>query len=282
MVEGINSINYPKDAMIVTQMGGREWKFVYPRLTWEVMEEFHEALEHWRVGNFTFAEEMYDELIDDYPEFIDVHHHLALLLSVTNREEEAFLLWQKVVAMGLDCLPKEFEMGQDLLSWLVLENRPFLRAYHSLGLQYFERREIEKALEIFNNVLAMNPGDNQGVRALVIDCNFHLKRPRDVMAVCNQYPDDGMEQVIYGRVLALYQLGQKDEAKEALQEAIEFLPLVAEELVKTRHRKPKDIRPGYITHGGADQAYYYWIEQGNHWRRTPGALEFVRGCLKKQ
>ena len=110
-----SSITCPKGAIKVTHMGEREWMFEYPRLDWEAMEEFHEALEYWRVGDFTFAEEIYNELIDGFPEFIDVHHHLALLLSVTEREEEAFQIWQNVVALGLDCLPKEFEMGQDRL-----------------------------------------------------------------------------------------------------------------------------------------------------------------------
>jgi len=32
-------------------------------------------------------------------------------------------------------------------------------------------------------------------------------------------PDDGMEHVIYGRVLTLYQLEQKSKAKKALREA---------------------------------------------------------------
>lgn len=282
MMEHNNRMCYPEGAIGVAQVGEKEWMFEYPRLNWEVLEEFHDAIEHWRMGDVAFAEEVYRQMIDDYPEFIDAHHHLALLLSQTGRGEEAFRIWQDVVAMGLDCLPKEFEMGRDLLFWSILENRPFLRAYHSLGLEYLERDEIEKALEIFSNILATNPGDNQGVRALVIDCDFRLNRPRDVLAVCEQYPDDGMEQVVYGRALALYQLGQRVKAEEALSEAMEFLPLVAQELVKGRHRKPKDLHPGYVTHGGADQAYYYWIEQGPHWKNTPGALEFVRECLNRQ
>ena len=281
-MEHNNRMCYPEGALGVAKVGEREWMFEYPRLDWEMMEEFHDAIEHWRMGDFTFAEGVYRQLVEDYPEFIDAHHHLALLLDRTGREEEAFRTWQDVVAMGLDCLPKEFEMGRDLLFWSILENRPFLRAYHSFGLEYLERGEIEKALEILSNILTMNPGDNQGVRALVIDCDFRLNRPRDVLAVCERYPDDGMEQVVYGRILALYQLGRKAKAAEALSEAVEFLPLVAQELVKGRHRKPKDLHLGYVTHGGPDQAYYYWIEQGSHWKNTPGALEFVRECLNKQ
>jgi len=91
---------------------------------------------------------------------------------------------------------------------------------------------------------------------------------------------DGLEQVMYGRALALYQLGRRAEAEKALSEAVEFLPLVAKELVKSRHRKPKGLRPDRVTVGGADQAYWYWIDQGQYWRNTPGAIEFVRECLE--
>jgi tetratricopeptide (TPR) repeat protein len=280
MCGGGNDAHFSKDVLAVTHMGEREWMFEYPRLTWEAMDKFHEALEYWRAGDYAVAEGMYHELIADFPEFIDVHHHLALILSVTGREEEAFLMWFKLVEMSLDCLPEAFEMGQDRLQWFILENRPFLRAYHSLGLQYLERGDVVRALKVFNSILAMNPGDNQGVRALAIDCYFHLDCPGDVLAICDQFADDGMEHVVYGRPLALVQLGRRDEAKDALQQAVAFLPLIAKELVKTRHRKPKDLREDSVTFGGADQAYYYWLDQGRYWKRTPGALELVRECLR--
>jgi tetratricopeptide (TPR) repeat protein len=279
-MESESGLVCPEGAIAVTRAGEQEWMFEYPRLSWEILEEFHEAIDAWRVGEFASAEEVYRQLIADYPEFIDACHHLALLLSDTGREAEAFQMWQETVAIGLDCLPEQFEIGRDLLPWYFLENRPFLRAYHGLGLEYLERGEIDEALEISNNMLAMNPNDNQGVRALVIDCNFFLNRPSDVLAVCDQYPGDGLEQVMYGRALALYQLGRRAEAEKALSEAIEFLPLVAKELVKSRHRKPKDLHPDRVTVGGADQAYWYWIDQGQHWKNTPGAIEFVRECLE--
>jgi len=169
-----------------------------------------------------------------------------------------------------------------MLPWPIIDNRPFLRAYHALGLEYLERGEVEQALEIFNTILALNPGDNQGVRALVVDCNLRLNRPGDVLAVCNEYSGDGMEQVVYGRVLALYQLGRKAEAERALRQAIEQLPLVAKELVKERHTPPKGLRPDTMTYGGADQAYYYWTEQGYFWETTPEAIDLVRDCLRKR
>ena len=271
---------WAKKNLFVTQVDEHEWMFEYPRLSDEAFDEFHYAIDLWRAGDISMAEAEYRRLIAAYPEFIDARHHLAMLLDETGRGREAFQIWQETVDLGSSCLPDGFAIGRDRLPWLILENRPFLRAYHGLGLAYLERNEVETALSIFDNVLAMNPNDNQGVRALAIDCNFHLRHPKGVLEICDQYPGDGMEQVIYGRVLALYQLGHKSKARSALRDAIDFLPLVAKELAKARHRRPKNMRPGYITHGGADQAYTYWIDQGQHWKSTPGAIDLVRECLQ--
>jgi len=279
-VKEVTKIRCPKGAIVVKPLGDNWWEFEYPRLGWDVYDEFEDAIDTWEVGLVEIAEKGFRKLIREFPEFIDAHHHLALLLDEEGREREAFQIWRDAVALGLSCLPEEFAMGRDLLPWGCLDNRPFLRAYQALGLEYLERGAVADALGVFQNILAVNPNDNQGVRALAIDCNFVLRRPDRVLEICDRYPEDGMEYVMYGRALALYQQGQHVEAEAALREAIEYLPLVAQELVKKRHRAPKDLRPDSVTIGGPDQAYYYWKEQGQHWKKTSGAIEFVAKGLE--
>ena len=206
----------PQEWLAVKRADENTWIFEFPRLSWDVLEEFPEAIEFSQAEYMTYAEEKYHRLIDEFPEFIDVRHHLALLLSETERKDEAFHLWQETVALGIGCLPEEFEMGRDMLPWVMLENRPFLRAYHGLGIEYLERGKVKKALRMFADILAMNPNDNQGVRALAIDCHFRLGHPQGVLEICDRYPNDGLEQVMYGRALALYQLERRDEAEQAL------------------------------------------------------------------
>jgi hypothetical protein len=99
--------------------------------------------------------------------------------------------------------------------------------------------------------------------------------------VCERYPGDGIEQLIYRRVLARYRLGAKSEARQALGEAIDSLPMVAKEPTKARHRRPKDMRPDHIIVGGEDQTYCYWIEYGCYWKNTPGATDLVRESYQK-
>ncbi len=116
---------------------------------------------------------------------------------------------------------------------------------------------------------------------------FLEKRSKEVLSLCRQYPQDIMEHLVYGRALALFQLGKPKEAGKALDVAIANYPLIAIELLMTKHRKPKVTKDGYVTLGGPDQAFLYWKENGVYWTKTPGAIvflrdRFLRGPRKKQ
>jgi len=113
------------------------------------------------------------------------------------------------------------------------------------------------------------------------DAILHLGHPGEALEICECYAGDGLEHVLFGRVLALYQLGQMADAEYALRFAAGGLPLIAKELVKSRHRRPKGFRNDYIAYGSADQAYDYWTLHGRYWKKTPGAIEFVRDWLEK-
>ncbi len=274
----------PEELLSLRLVGDNQWEFVYPRIGQQQWEQFYEVQDLWSSGiesNISKSERGYRSLLKTYPEFIDAYHHLAILLDETDRSQQAFKMWQRAVDIGLGCFPLNFSIGQDLLPWLLLNNRPFLRAYHGLGLAMMDRGAIKDALSIFTALLSLNPDDNQGIRSMAIHCNFALNRPWEVLGTSQQHPEDTMSGVIYGRVLALYQMGLEEETKTALHEAVEYLPLVAKEIVKKRHRQPKELYSGYITVGGPDEAYHYWIEYGQYWKSTPGAIDFIRDYLTK-
>ncbi|MGD9369087.1 MAG: hypothetical protein PVH87_25500 [Desulfobacteraceae bacterium] len=259
----------------LSKYGDNEWSFEYPRLEFETLETLHEAIDRHHSGDLKGARTQLKQLIKQFPEFIDAYHHLALLLDDSGQPYEAFKLIQSAVDLGLSSLPSNFYFGRDLLPWMHLDNRPFLRVYHYLGLQYLEIEQTEKALFIFNNILDVNPNDNQGIRSLGINCYLELKRPLDVLRIVEKYPDDAMADTLYGKVLALFQLERIKEAKKALKEAVKVLPLVAQEISKKRHRKPRGMQLDYITLGGEDEAYYFWQQNGKHWQQTPGAEQFL-------
>lgn len=193
--------------------------------------------------------------------------------------KEALKLWNEAVDIGKKCFPENFSIGTSRLEWNWLENRPFLRAYHGLGLAHYKRGETEKSLPIFKELISLNPNDNQGIRGLVIETSLALSKPEGVLEVCELYPDDGMSDTLYGRPLVLFQLGKEEEAGKAIREAITYLPLVAKELTKKNHRRPKGMMDEYVTAGGDDEAFEYWKTYGRFWKETEGAIDLVEMCL---
>lgn len=272
-----------KPEIAVKRVGDHEWRFGFPRLTGEVYAEFDAAVDLLHGGDLRKAIAAFRRLVNRFPEFIDARHHLAIAHQALEPEfsPEATHEWAVAVDTGLGALPPEFTLGRDLLEWGWLENRPFLRAYHGYALDTLEHGFPGEAMAVFQDLLDMNPGDNQGVRGLLVHTYLDRRRPQEALRLCEAYPQDGMASMLYGRVLALLTLARRDDATEALEDAIRISPLVAKELAKKTHRVPRGLEPGYVTLGGADEAYYYWSEAGELWKRTRGALEFVRKSLGK-
>ncbi len=268
-------------ALLLVEVDENSYEFEYTRIPFEVNEQFYEITEKMHAeGQAAEAEKHLTRLTRDYPEFIDAHHHRALLLAWRGESEKALLAWQQAVQTGLDALPDLFVFGRDRLEWGWLDNRPFLRAYHSLAL-HLEGLGMEgEALARYRDLLDLNPNDNQGVRELAIGLLFRMRRPLDVLEICDQYPDDWNEGVLYGRVLALLWLGRRDEARDALARAYKSLPLVARELAKRTHKQPAGRLDGYVTVGGADQAYAYWENYGDLWKKVRGATAFIQSFLR--
>ena len=215
------------------------------------------------------------------PDHLDAIHHLAIVLSERGLRAEVRDLWEQTSRIGHKAFPSGFKSGRDRLEWGWLENRPFLRCLHGLALVKYDDGEIGEALKLFQDLLSLNPNDNQGVRAIAVEALFKLGKCKDALEITKQYSDDVMPETLYGRALALFKLGQRQEATVALRKAIEYLPLVAKELLKVKHRLPKTAMPHAVTMGGADEAYYYWEHCGQFWEEDTEALEWLRKTLRQ-
>lgn len=265
----------------LSRVAPHEWEFVYPDIYDDLMDEFHAGCELYEEGDLDEAERVFRAVLTQMPDHLDALHHLALVLSERNLLDEARDLWDQDVRIGHKAFPQDFELGRDRLEWGWLENRPFLRCLHGLALVRYNDGETEEALRLFQELLSLNPNDNQGVRAMAEEALFKLGRFEDALEITEHYPNDIMPETLYGRALALFKLGQRQEATLALQEAIDNLPLVGKELLKAKHRLPRTARPNMVTVGGADEAYYYWEHWGQFWEEDPKALEWLRGIRKQ-
>lgn len=268
--------------IFLEKVGNKQWKFVYSKPLDSLMKEFEAACDIMDDGDYDVAIEKFREIIKEEPYFIDAYNDLGLSLSWSGFEKEAQQIFEEGIKKVLLLFPEKFFEDHHRLEWGWLDNRSFLRCYTNLGLSYFENNQYSKAQSLFENLLMMNPNDNQGIRDPLLNCYFRLKNLDAAYDLCNQYQEDALVGISYGRVLVLFKLGNKDEAERQLIAAMRYSPRVAKEIVKSKHIKPKDygMGPGIVV-GSHEEAYEYWLYFGDLWKVTPGAILFIKNCIEK-
>lgn len=214
------------------------------------------------------------DIIDDLVTALLLHPQLGATWHEKTLLEP--LLWraQAIVEKTLEGI------DSPILEWPHSENRPALRSLARQIHIYLLRHDRAQASQIAQYMLALNPRDNHGYRALVINEYLRAGRDKEAIALAEHYPDDMFCEISYGRALALYRLGRKNDADAALTAATAGLPSVVKYLVKARVSKPK-FSDSEVSIGSNDQAWIYRSEMRDVWLETPGALEWLAKGAKK-
>jgi hypothetical protein len=94
---------------------------------------------------------------------LDAHAHLGNFVF-DHRPNDAIRHFEAGFRIGELSLGGHFE---GVLPWGMIDNRPFLRCMHGLGLCLWRLGRFEEAGLVFARMLWLNPSDNQGVRFLI-------------------------------------------------------------------------------------------------------------------
>lgn len=103
-----------------------------------------------------------DELIIDL-RCLDAHAHLGNLMF-DSWPEKAIVHYNIGMKIGELSLPEDFN---GVLLWSLIDNRPFLRCMHGYGLCLWKLKRFKDAEKVFEQMLWLNPPDNQGVRFII-------------------------------------------------------------------------------------------------------------------
>lgn len=173
------------------------------------------------------------------------------------------------------------------IPWSEERNRPALRLLFRLYLWHTETSEEGAAAAVLERLLALNPRDNHGVRAELM--NHLLRRGEDQRALelARSFPGDVLADLAYGEVLALYRLGDQVQARRALRTAVGRLPRIPHYLTRKRVKQPPADgpwgragtglggTPGPAP-GGEDQAWLYREAMRDVWEAEPGILAWLK------
>ncbi len=198
----------------------------------------------------------------------------VLLAEHARSRKEALSLYEQGVAAGERALGEAFERDVGHF-WGILETRPYMRARLGLAHCLWTAGRRDEAVQHLQDMLRLNPGDNQGVRYTLAGFLLFLDRDDDLARLLQQYPDEASAAWAYTKaLLAFRQQGNTIEARQLLKQARKTNKHVPAYLLGDKF--PPNEQPGYYSPGDESEALNYIGSFLAAWKSTPGAVAWLR------
>ncbi len=146
-----------------------------------------------------------------------------ILAELAETDEAAIALLKKGIAHGR-------ELHADLIAtvgpedgiWSHIEARDFMRLLQELAIFYDATDELEQAVEIYEEMLRLNPGDNQGVRNELLHDYIVLNQTADARGLLKRFENivETDTSLAYGTALLEIMVAMED-FKDAWMDEIE-------------------------------------------------------------
>jgi tetratricopeptide (TPR) repeat protein len=234
---------------------------------------------------------MYRAWEEPDPEARIAYAHKALQISpdcadayVLLAEEEATSLKKSLENFHAGVEAGERALGEAYFEenagyfWGLLETRPYMRARQGLANCLWELARTEEAQTHYEEMLRLNPNDNQGIRYTLLDLYLEVGLDEKGRDLLERYSEDPSAHIRYARALIMYRIeGAGSEAEQALRAAIERNHHIPDYLLG-RKRVPVQL-PDFIGMGDENEAAAYAAAELNYWRCTPNAVKWLREVI---
>lgn len=253
-----------------------EWRFIYAPQLEPISQQLEKIVNDLNASNQEMALKILEQIKKQVPDYIASYVYISLILMNMGDFEQAVSVIEEGLGHIAQLFPEDFFEEQPLLEWQEASNRPFLRCLANLMFALMELREYEKATEVGEQLLMMNPNDHQGIRDPLLQCYFELNMLDPALELCDIYADDTLPAIAFGHGLLLIKKDKLAEAQAQLTIASEFFPEVAKELVSDKHAATKETE----LMSDPIQADEYWRTFGKYWQATPDALALLKKLVQ--
>jgi tetratricopeptide (TPR) repeat protein len=205
--------------------------------------------------------------------------YVLLAQEEADTVKRALELYKQGMEAGARALGAKYFRENAGYFWGLLETRPYMRARQGVAETSWRLKRYEEAIEHYRELLHLNPGDNQGNRYALLDLLIQIERYEEARTLLKQYGDEWSAVWLYSRALLEFQKrGASAAAKKSLQQAVEENPFVPVYLMGQKRVPNRQV--DYYGWGDESEAVYYASEHLNHWRRIPGAVEWLRAEIE--
>lgn len=203
----------------------------------------------------------------------------ALLAERTASLDEKRTLYEQAVEAGARALGPSAFTDPDVAFWGDVTTRPYMRARAALAEVLAAQGAEDEAIGHYRALLALNPGDNQGIRFLLLELLLDAGRDDEAAALFEEYDEPGALWTYAGVLLALRAKDQR-LARRRLRAALRANRHVSRYL--TGQRELPDILPGYYSPGKDDEAVLCAESLMDAWEATPGAVAWLRTEVRRR
>jgi tetratricopeptide (TPR) repeat protein len=158
--------------------------------------------------------------------------------------------------------------------WGHLDTRPYMRARLALADALAAAGRTDEAVGHYQDMLRLNPGDNQGVRYLLLPLVMRLGRDAEAAELLAAYEGDVQATWPYGRALLAYRReGDSATARRELADAVQGNRHVVTFLIHPDQMPPG--RPPHFALGSQEEAMAVAGELAAVVGAIPGAIDWL-------
>ncbi len=205
-------------------------------------------------------------------ECADAYVILAEMTADLGRSRD---LYAQGVAAGERALGPQVFAEQAGHFWGVITTRPYMRARFGLAQCLDELGQVDEAIDHYQDLLRLNPNDNQGVRYVLLEALLARGRDDEAGVLLQQYEDEPSAMWQYGSALWTFRReGDSPAARDRLRQARSANRYVPKYL--TGKEALPDADPPSYAFGSDEEAIICARALVGVWDATPGAEEWLR------
>ena len=212
------------------------------------------------------------------PNNADAYNYLA---SIEKDIDGAIKMFEKAIKAGEKTLGKKFFKEEKGYFWGMIETRPYMRAKAGLADCLYAKNEIDKAIEIYEDMLELNPNDNQGIRYLLSTLLLNNNNLTKFQGFIENSEEEDC--AVWNFNNALYHFkksGQTVKSDKELLKAYKSNEYVIDYMLGIK-KMPKE-QPQYIGRGDENEAISYVNGAWSIWDKTDEALDWLYEFSQKR
>ncbi|MFZ2656071.1 MAG: tetratricopeptide repeat protein [Victivallales bacterium] len=207
------------------------------------------------------------------PMNIDIHLHMMEFFRL--EPEEAVEILLKLIQIGAKRLGSDRFKNDKGHFWPILETRPYMKARAALVGQFLKLGRIEEAIKEQEEMLELNPNDNQGIRYDMLACCMAAGKLDKARKLFEDFKETAFNvSFSWFHVLERYIAGDMEGAKQALGKARKQNRFMEPYLLGSV--KPIENKADMYTPGSADEAGIHADMIVMAWSKYPEAVEWLK------